>query len=69
MTARKWRVPCDVYLDDAPHQVRALHRHRPEAAVVRFVRAWNDPVPGVHDVATWDQFTNLVDEIDTGTVG
>ena len=69
MTARKWRVPCDVYLDDAPHQVRALHRHRPEAAVVRFVRAWNEPVPGVHDIASWEDFIDLVDRIDAGTVG
>lgn len=69
MTSRKWRVPCDVYLDDAPHQVRALHRHRPEAAVVRFVRPWNDAVPGVHDISEWDEFVTLVGAIDRGDVG
>jgi 5'(3')-deoxyribonucleotidase len=63
MTHRKWRVPCDVYLDDAPHQIRAIHRHRPEAAVVRFVRAWNEPTPGVHDVDSWNDFVNLIDTL------
>lgn len=60
MTFHKWRVPCDVYLDDAPHQIERLHEARPEAVVCRFVRAWNGPVPGVHDVADWDAFEELV---------
>ncbi len=57
---RKWRVPCDVYLDDAPHQISAIHEHRPEAAVCRFVRPWNGPISGVHDVHNWGQFLSLV---------
>ena len=56
----KWTVPCDVYLDDAPHQIRSIHANRPEAAMVRFVRAWNDPVAGVHDISGWDEFEALV---------
>ena len=56
----KWTVPCDVYLDDAPHQIEAIHANRPESAMVRFVRAWNEPRPGVHDVADWDEFLSLV---------
>ena len=58
--AQKWTVPCDVYLDDAPHQVRAIHRYRPEAAVCRFVRPWNEPVPGTQDVRNWPGFVQLV---------
>jgi 5'(3')-deoxyribonucleotidase len=64
---RKWRVPCDVYLDDAPHVLTGLHRNRPEAAVCRFVRPWNRPMPGVHDVAEWDAFTALVDALTAGS--
>ena len=63
----KWRVPCDVYLDDAPHQVVEIHAHRPESAVVRFARPWNSEVPGTHTVATWDAFVDLVGRLATGT--
>ena len=28
----------------------------------RFVRAWNDPVPGVRDVESWAQFEEVVGE-------
>jgi 5'(3')-deoxyribonucleotidase len=57
---RKWLVDCDVYLDDAPHQVEALVRHRPEATVCRFVRPWNDPVSGSVDISGWQDFATLV---------
>ena len=63
MIEQKWRVPCDVYLDDSPHQVQSIHLHRPEAAMCRFVRPWNDPVPGVHDVEDWASFQALVDRL------
>lgn len=56
----KWRVPCDVYLDDSPHQVVAIHRERPEAVVCRFVRPWNEPVPGTRDVRDWSEFEAIV---------
>ena len=61
MTEAKWRVPCDVYLDDAPHQLVELHRNRPEALTCRFVRPWNAPIPGVRDVHDWDEFVELVE--------
>lgn len=57
---RKWRVPCDVYLDDAPHQIHRIHIERPEAHMCRFVRPWNAPVAGVHDIAEWPHFVQLV---------
>ncbi len=60
ITEAKWRVPCDVYLDDSPRQIDELHRNRPEAAVCRFVRPWNDPVLGVVDIADWDAFADFV---------
>ncbi|MGB9359295.1 MAG: hypothetical protein WCC01_12130 [Acidimicrobiia bacterium] len=62
ITYAKWRVPCDVYLDDSPHQIVELHENRPEAVVCRFVRPWNEAVFGVRDVSTWDEFETLVDQ-------
>ena len=60
ITAKKHHVECDVYLEDSPLQLPALVRCRPEATVCRFVRAWNDPLDGTHDVAAWDDFVSLV---------
>ncbi len=58
----KWRVPCDVYLDDAPHQLEALVRERPNATVCRFVRPWNEPLFGARDIHDWNEFEALVDQ-------
>ena len=57
----KWRVPCDVYLDDGPHVLESLVAHRPDEVVCRYVRPWNDPVPGAIDVESWDDFAAVVD--------
>lgn len=56
----KWPVPADVYLDDSPHQLALISHHRPEAHVCRYVRPWNEPVAGVHDVHDWFEFERLV---------
>ena len=64
----KTLVDCDVYLDDAVHNVEALVAARPQAAVHRFIRPWNDPVVGAGDVATWDDFVNAVRTPGTRTV-
>lgn len=61
VTERKWQVPCDVYLDDAPHQIERIHLNRPEAVTCRFVRPWNSLRPGVRDINDWDEFEALVD--------
>jgi len=62
ITEAKWRVPCDVYLDDSPRQIIELHGNRPEAGVCRFVRPWNDPVDGVNDVQSWNDFETFVND-------
>ena len=60
-TEDKHEVVCDVYLDDAPGQLTRLAQiHADRAVVCRFVRPWNAPVPGVHDVASWDEFPSVV---------
>ena len=62
MTFAKHRVACDVYLDDSPHVIPSLVRHRPDSLVCRFVRPWNDPVDGAVDVRSWPEFGDLVAE-------
>ena len=62
ITGRKWTVECDVYLDDGPHNLRALVRERPDRTTCRFVRPWNAPVEGAIDVDSWDTFEALVDQ-------
>ncbi len=56
----KWTVPCDVYLDDSPFQIETIHEHRRESQMCRYVRPWNSPVPGVHDIHDWEEFEELV---------
>jgi 5'(3')-deoxyribonucleotidase len=63
MTDTKHAVACDVYLDDAPHVLRALVRHRRSSTICRFVRPWNQPVEGTIDVATWDDFQDIVHRV------
>lgn len=60
---RKWKVDCDVYLDDAPHQLASLIRRRPEATTCRFVRPWNVPIAGSVDVGSWADFATLVSTV------
>jgi 5'(3')-deoxyribonucleotidase len=62
ITETKWRVPCDVYLDDAPHQLKRLSTKRPDAIVCRFIRPWNKPLPGVRDIHDWDEFETLIEQ-------
>ncbi|MGA7270948.1 MAG: hypothetical protein WB239_07730 [Acidimicrobiia bacterium] len=59
----KWSVDCDIYLEDAPHNLESLVAHRPDRTVVRFVRPWNHPVTGCLDVADWEGFTKLVGSV------
>lgn len=58
----KWRVDCDVYLDDGPHNLESLVVERPDRTICRFVRPWNRPVPGVVDITDWYAFESLIDK-------
>ncbi len=62
-TSDKWRIDCDVYLDDAPHQIEELAQNRPDRVVCRFVRPWNKPHPGARDINDWDEFVSLVERV------
>lgn len=56
----KWTVVCDAYLDDAPHILWSLVEHRPESLVCRFVRPWNEEVPGSTPTHNWDEFEDII---------
>lgn len=62
----KWTVDCDVYLDDGPHILEGLARHRPDRVVCRYVRPWNRPVPGTFDVNGFDDFREMVRRVASG---
>ena len=63
MLWEKWLVPCDAYLDDAPRLLAGYRAERPQALACRFVRPWNEPIPGVHDVVEWPGFEALVAQV------
>ena len=63
ITHRKWQVECDVYLEDAQHQLVRIREGRPKAVVCRFVRPWNNAIEGVDDIENWEQFIDLVSSI------
>jgi 5'(3')-deoxyribonucleotidase len=56
----KWRVECDIYLDDSPHVLPRLAKERPESVVCRYVRPWNRPVDGTVDVNDFNEFREVV---------
>ncbi|HEC09982.1 MAG TPA: hypothetical protein ENI86_10510 [Acidimicrobiales bacterium] len=62
----KTRVVCDVYVEDGPHNLEALALKRSEALIIRYVRPWNDPVPGVVDARDWDEVLELIAERSRG---
>jgi 5'(3')-deoxyribonucleotidase len=57
----KWRVSCDVYVDDAPHVLADYVRHRGDRVVCRFVRPWNQEVEGTVATSSWDEVLTVVD--------
>ena len=61
----KTLAQCDVYLDDAPHQLEELTEGVPHAVVCRMVHPWNDPMEGVVDIHSWEEFEAVVDRVAT----
>lgn len=61
ITDEKWRVDCDVYLDDGPHILEQLTRERADRTICRFVRPWNTPSLNVIDIHHWGDFVTLVE--------
>lgn len=57
----KTTVACDLYVDDADHNVESLVAAHPDALVCRYVRPWNRPHRGAVDVDGWPQLERLVE--------
>lgn len=58
----KSTIPCDVYLDDADHNIESILLARPGALVCRYVRPWSCPHEGAVDVADWFEFEREVEQ-------
>ena len=57
----KWTIDCDVYIDDAPHQLENFVKHVPDKLILRFVRPYNRPVTGTKDINNWLEFNSLLE--------
>ncbi len=57
----KWSINCDVYIDDAPHQLENFVKHVPEKLILRFVRPYNSPVSGTKDLNDWLELSSLLE--------
>jgi len=60
----KAAVSCDVYVDDAMHNLESYRRRRPDAVTVRWVQPWNSAVPGAIDATTWAEIAVIAREAD-----
>jgi len=59
----KTTVNIDLLLDDADHNLQAVTTHRPDVRVCRYIRPWNSPTPGAHDIETWAEFETYVNAL------
>ena len=59
----KWKIDCDVYIDDAPYQLDRYVKRRKDKTIIRFVRLYNDPIEGVHDLNDWNDLIALLNSI------
>lgn len=62
----KAAVECDLYVDDADHNLVAYRAAWPDATIVRWVQPWNDPLEGVTDATSWDEILDLADGLAQG---
>ena len=60
-TEDKWKVSCDVYIDDAPHQFESFVKNVPEKLILRFVRQYNRFVEGTVDLKSWEELSPLLE--------
>ena len=62
----KTQVKCDIYIDDAPHNLEAL---RSVGHTIRMVAPYNHPLPDVADAYNWQDIVQIVKEINYGRCG
>ena len=56
-------VDCDLYVDDADHNLRSFLASHPDSTVCRFVRPWNQPLPGAVDVTGWGDVRTVLESV------
>ena len=59
----KWKIDCDVYIDDAPYQLDNYVKNLKNKVIIRFVREYNDPVTGVLDLNEWKDLIPLLNSL------
>ena len=59
----KEKVDCDVYLDDSPHVLERLVRHRSDRLILRREQAWNTHLEGTQVVTDFGDVVRLVHEL------
>ena len=59
----KWKIDCDVYIDDAPYQLDNYVKNLKNKVIIRFVREYNDPVKGVLDLNEWKDLIPLLNSL------
>ena len=59
----KTLAECDIYLDDVPHQLRELEAGLPGAIVCRMAHPWSEPLDGVFDIHSWEEFERVVERV------
>lgn len=65
----KSTVDCDVYLDDADHNIESLLVAHPDSLVCRYVRPWSRSHQGAVDVADWAEFETALRQFHAGVTG
>lgn len=60
-TEDKWKVSCDVYIDDAPHQLKSFVKHVPDKLILRFIRPYNVSIEGTVDLNSWEELSSLLE--------
>jgi len=60
-TEDKWKVSCDVYIDDAPHQLESFVKNVPDKLILRFTRPYNRFVEGTVDLKSWEELSSLLE--------
>lgn len=55
----KASVFCDLYVDDASHNLRSYRDRRSGSVIVRWVQPWNKPLDGVVDAESWPEVLSL----------
>jgi 5'(3')-deoxyribonucleotidase len=59
----KWKIDCDVYIDDAPYQLDNYVKNIKNKIIIRFVREYNDPVEGAIDLNEWKNLIPLLNSL------